>query len=241
MSDDSAFAVLLDDIVAANRILAGRGILDGFGHVSARDPRRPDRFVLSRSIAPALVTREDLMVFDLDSVPVDGDTRRPYLERFIHGAIYRRRPDVHAIVHSHSASVIPFTVSSVPLRAVHHVSGFLGAPTPVFDIRQRFGATDMLVRSESQGEALADVLGEHAVVLMRGHGFCATGLNVPVAVFRAIYTESNAAIQQRAIALGGTVTYLDPDEAALADAVNVDVVMRPWSLWKAGVIRGDDT
>ncbi|MEO8486057.1 MAG: class II aldolase/adducin family protein [Betaproteobacteria bacterium] len=240
MTADPALAALVDDVVAANRILAGRGVLDGFGHVSARDPRRADRFLLSRSIAPAQVTRNDLMTFDLDGAAADGDARRPYLERFIHGAIYRRRPDVHAIVHSHSASVIPFTVSSVPLRAVHHVSGFLGAPTPVFDIRTRFGATDLLVRSVAQGEALAEALGGHAVVLMRGHGFCAVAPSVPVAVYRAIYTESNAAIQQKAIALGGTIAYLDPDEAALADAVHVDVVMRPWALWRAHVNTGED-
>jgi ribulose-5-phosphate 4-epimerase/fuculose-1-phosphate aldolase len=240
MSEDPVHAVA-DDLVAAHRILAARGTLDAFGHVSARDPRRPDRFLLPRSIAPGLVTREDLMTLDLDGAPVDGDARRPFLERFIHAAIYRRRPDAHAIVHSHASSVIPFSVSTVPLRPVHHVSGFLSSPTPVFDIRRRFGATDMLVRSLAQGDALAEALGAHAVVLMRGHGFCAVGPSVPVAVYRAVYTESNAAIQQKAIALGGEVTYLDPDEAALADAVHVDVVARPWSLWKAAIRGGDDS
>ena len=240
MTDDHTLAAVLDDLVAANRILAHRGVVDGFGHVSARDPRRPDRFLLSRSIPPARVVREDLMSFDLDGEPVDGDARRPYLERFLHGAIYRRRPDVHAVVHSHAAAVIPFSVSAVPLRPVHHVCGFLGSPTPVFDIRQRFGATDMLVRNVAQGDALAEALGTHAVVLMRGHGFCAVGPTVPVAVYRAVYTESGAAIQQDAIALGGPVAYLDPDEAALADAVHVEVVARPWSLWKAQVRSVDD-
>jgi ribulose-5-phosphate 4-epimerase/fuculose-1-phosphate aldolase len=225
---------------AAHRILAGHGILDAFGHVSARDPRRADRFLIPRSLAPALVTRDDLMTLDLDGNPVDHDARRPFLERFLHGAIYRRRPDVQAVVHSHAASVIPFSVSSVPLKPLHHVSGFLGSPTPVFDMRARFGMTDMLVRSVAQADALAESLGGHAVVLMRGHGFCAVGPNVPVAVYRAVYTESNAAIQQRAIALGGTVAYLDPDEAALADAVHVDVVMRPWSLWKSRIRTGED-
>jgi ribulose-5-phosphate 4-epimerase/fuculose-1-phosphate aldolase len=235
MSDDAALAALIDDLVDANRILASHGVLDGFGHVSVRDPRRADRYLLSRSLAPASVTREDIMRFDLDGAPVDGDARKPYLERFIHGSIYRRRPDVHAIVHSHASSVVPFTVSSVPLRAVYHMGGFLGSPTPVFDIRDRFGATDLLVRSREHGEALADALGDRPVVLMRGHGFCAVGESVPVTVFRAVYTESNAAIQQRAIALGGSVTYLAPEEAALADAVNHEVVGRPWALWKAAL------
>jgi ribulose-5-phosphate 4-epimerase/fuculose-1-phosphate aldolase len=240
MNDAPVPAGLVDDLVAAHRILAARGILDAFGHASARDPRRPDRFLLPRSLAPALVARDDLMTLDLDGAPADGDARRPFLERFLHGAIYRRRPDVQAIVHSHASSVIPFSVSSVPLKAVHHVSGFLGSPTPVFDMRRRFGATDMLVRSVAQGDALAEALGPHAVVLMRGHGFCAVGPSVPVAVYRAVYTESNAAIQQKAIALGGEVTYLDPDEAALADAVHVEVVTRPWALWKSSVRPGDE-
>ena len=133
MTADPALADLADDLVAANRILARRGILDGFGHVSARDPRDPARFLLARSIAPAQVTREDLMVFDHDGEPVGGDARRPYLERFIHAAIYRRRPDVHAIVHSHSPSVIPFASSSVRLRPIYHMAGFLSGGAPVFD------------------------------------------------------------------------------------------------------------
>lgn len=240
MSDPASLDALLDDLVAANHILAKHGVLDGFGHASVRDPRRADRFFLSRSLAPASVTREDLMSFDLDSVPVGGDARRPYLERFIHGAIYRRRPDVQAVVHSHAPSVVPFSVSSVPLRAVYHMGSFLANPAPVFDIRDRFGATDMLVRETTHGEALAESLGGHAIVLMRGHGFCAVGSSVPMAVYRAIYTESNAAIQQRAMALGGTVTYLDPDEAALSDATNMGVVARPWALWKAAA-ASDET
>ena len=226
-------APLLDDLVAANRILAGHGVLDGFGHVSARHPARPDRYLLSRSLAPGLVTADDIVTFDLDSNPVDGDDRRPYLERFIHGEIYRLRPDVVAVVHSHSPSVIPFAASSVPLRPVYHMGSFLGARAPVFEIRERFGTTDMLVRNPDHGAALAAALGDAPVVLMRGHGFCTVGQSIPVAVFRAIYTETNAGLQQQAIALGGTVTYLDEGEAKLSEATNRSVVARPWELWKA--------
>lgn len=235
MPDDPALDALLDDLVAANRILAQRGVLDGFGHVSARDPRRADRFLLSRSLAPELVTREDLMCFDLDANPVGGDARRPYLERHIHGAIYRARPDVQAIVHSHAPSVIPFAASSVPLRPVYHMGSFLGAGAPVFEIRERFGATDMLVREAAQGRALADSLGGAAVVLMRGHGFCAVGDSLPLVVYRAIYTETNAAALQKAIALGGTVTCLDADEARLYDETGRTVIDRPWAMWKAAL------
>lgn len=238
MPDDPALDAISDDLVAANRILARQGVLDGFGHVSARDPRRADRFLLSRSLAPELVTREDLMCFDLDANPVGDDARRPYLERHIHGAIYRARPDVHAIVHSHAPSVIPFAASSVPLRPVYHMGSFLGAGAPVFEIRKRFGATDMLVREAAQGRALADSLGGAAVVLMRGHGFCAVGDSLPLVVYRAIYTETNAAALQKAIALGGTVTCLDADEARLYEETGRTVIDRPWAMWKAAL--GDD-
>lgn len=226
-------AALLDDLVAANHILAGLGVLDGFGHVSVRDTEHADRYLMSRSLAPELVGEDDIMTFDLASAPLAGDARTPYLERFIHGEIYARRPDVHAVVHSHAPGVVPFAASSVPLRPIYHMGGFLGAGVPVFEIRERFGQTDMLVRNRVQGQALADTLADRSVVLMRGHGFCAVGDSVPVAVFRAAYTQSNAALQQQAIALGGTVTYLDQAEASQADATIRGVVARPWTLWKA--------
>jgi ribulose-5-phosphate 4-epimerase/fuculose-1-phosphate aldolase len=227
-----AVAAVIEDLVTANRILAHHGVLDGFGHVSVRHPERADRFLLSCSRAPELVTAADIMEFDLDSEPVGGDSRRPYLERFIHGEVYRARPAVHAVVHSHSPSVIPFAASSVKLRPVYHMGSFLSGGAPVFDIRKHFGCTDMLVRNREQGRALAAELGDQAVVLMRGHGFVAVAESVPVAVYRAIYTEMNAGIQQKAIALGGTVTYLEPDEAACSDETNRSVAARPWELWK---------
>ncbi len=231
-------AALIDDVVAANRILAREGVLDGFGHVSARHPTDPNKYLLSRSRAPELVEASDIMTFDLDSAPQNGDTRQPYLERFIHGAIYRARPDVMAVVHSHSPSVIPFAASTVRLRPIYHMSGFLGGNTRVFDIKHRFGCTDMLVRNNDHGDALAAELGASGVVLMRGHGFVSVGLSVPVAVYRAVYTEKNADLQQRAITLGGEITYLDDEEARLAEATNRSVVGRPWELWKRQVQGG---
>jgi ribulose-5-phosphate 4-epimerase/fuculose-1-phosphate aldolase len=231
----AAVAALIEDLVAANRILAHHGVLDGFGHVAARHPERPDRFLLACSRAPELIAAADIMEFDLDSTAQDGDLRKPYLERFIHGEIFRARPDVKAIVHSHSPSVIPFAASAVKLRPVYHMGSFLSAGAPVFDIRKHFGCTDMLVRDRAQGAALAGELGAQGVVLMRGHGFVAVAESIPVAVYRAIYTEVNAAAQQKAIALGGTVTYLEPDEAARSDATNRAVSDRPWELWKRQV------
>ena len=223
---------IIENVVAGNRILAQHGVLDGFGHVSGRHPDDAWRYLLSRSLAPELVTPADLITYDLDSNAQNGDARKGYLERFIHGEIYKLRPDVHSIVHSHSPSVIPFASSSVRLRPIYHMSGFLRGETEVFDIRDHFGCTDMLVRNGAQGAALALSLGARGVVLMRGHGFVATGGSVPEAVYRAMYTETNASLQQRAISLGGKVQYLDEEEARLAEATNRGVLERPWELWK---------
>jgi ribulose-5-phosphate 4-epimerase/fuculose-1-phosphate aldolase len=229
----STLTSLVDDLVAANRILAGLDVLDGFGHVSARHPDRPDCYLLSRSLAPELVTRDDIITFDFKSNAQDGDARPPYLERFIHGEIYAKRPDVQSVVHSHAASVVPFAASSVRLRPIYHMSGFLRTGAPVFEIREKFGMTDMLIRNNEQGAALAAKLGDQSAVLMRGHGYCTVGGSIPEAVFRAYYARVNAELQQRAITLGGEVTYLEDDEARLYDETNRSVIGRPWGLWKA--------
>ncbi|HKZ06075.1 MAG TPA: class II aldolase/adducin family protein [Methylomirabilota bacterium] len=227
---------LVEDLVAANRILADQGVVDGYGHVSVRHHSAPDRFLMSRSIAPELVTAADIMEYDLDSRPVDPRGRVSYLERFIHGEIYRARPDVKAVVHDHSPSVIPFGVTGAPLRPLYHMSAFLGRGVPVFDIRQASGAmTDMLVRDAALGQALARVLGAASVALMRGHGVVVVGPSLPVAVFRAVYTEVNARLQAQAMALGGPVTYLDAEEARRAEASVGGTVTRPWDLWKRKV------
>jgi ribulose-5-phosphate 4-epimerase/fuculose-1-phosphate aldolase len=228
-------AALIDDIVVGSRILAEFGVLDAFGHVSARDPKNPNHFLMSRSLAPALVTADDIMEFDLDGNAVDARGRSVFLERFIHSEIYRARPDVMAVVHTHSAGVVPFTVSQVPLRPVFHNAAFLGAGVPVWDIRQEFGETDMLVRNAAIGKTLALALGDKPVILMRGHGDVTVGPAVKVAVFRAYYTDVNARLQSQAIALGGEVNYLTPAEGAKADAVNLAVLDRVWNLWKLRV------
>jgi ribulose-5-phosphate 4-epimerase/fuculose-1-phosphate aldolase len=224
---------LLDDLVVANRILAGLGVVDGFGHVSVRHPDHPDRYFLSRSLAPEQVTRDDLMLFDLASVAQNGDARAPYLERFIHGEIYARRPDVASVVHSHAAAVVPFAATKVELKPVYHMSSFLHAGAPVFEIREKFGMTDMLIRNGAQGKALAECIGTGAVVLMRGHGYCAVGGEIAEAVFRAYYTQVNAELQQRAVGLGGEIAFLAEEEGALYDETNRKVIGRPWGLWKA--------
>ena len=224
-----------EDIVIGSRILADFGVLDGFGHVSARDPKNPNRFLLSRSLAPALVTADDVMEFDLDGNAVDPRGRSVFLERFIHSEIYKARPDVMSVVHTHSAGVIPFGVSQVPLRPMYHNAAFLATGAPVWDIRKDFGETDMLVRDASRGRSLAQTLGDGPVVLMRGHGDVTVGPSVKMAVFRAYYTDVNARLQSQALALGGDVIYLTPGEGAKADAINFVVLDRVWGLWKLRV------
>lgn len=228
---------LIDDLVTANHILYREGVVDGFGHVSVRSESDPTRFFLSRSIAPDNVTAADIMEFDLESEPVDPRGRRVYLERFIHGAIYRERPDVAAIVHSHSPAIIPFGVTGAPLRPVSHMGGFLGMTTPVFEIRDAGGLeTDMLIRTPALGGALARALGAAPFALMRGHGSVAVGASLKQVVFRAIYAEANAHLQMDAMRLG-TVTYLNEYEAANAAAANEVNLDRPWELWKKRVSR----
>jgi len=224
---------LIEDLVAANRILADQGVLDGYGHVSARHDRAPDRYFLSRSRAPELVTAGDIMEFDLDSLPVDPRGRQMYIERYIHGEIYRTRPDVKAIVHHHAPSVIPFGASTVPLRPLYHMAAFLGGGVPVFDIRTAAGGpTDMLISNAMLGQALARTLGAHTAVLMRGHGAAVVGVSLPQAVARSIYMEVAARLETQAIALGGEVRYLDPEEARRAQAAVEGTLGRPWELWK---------
>lgn len=228
---------VLEDLAAASRILADQGVVDGFGHVSMRHPTAPDRFFMSRALAPALVTADDIMEFDLDSVTCEDKGRSGFLERFIHGQIFKARPDVNAVVHSHSPSVIPFGLVDAPLRAMFHNAAFLNEGVPVFDIFEQFGATDMLVGNNDKGVALARCLGQHSVCLMRAHGSVAVGPSLPMAVFRAVYTEVNARVQTAATLVGGggRIAGLNAEEAALADAVNLGAGMRAWELWKKRV------
>lgn len=229
-------AALLEDIVIGSRVLADFGVLDGFGHVSARHPTNPNHFLISRSLAPALVTADDIMEFDLDGNAVDARGRSAFLERFIHAEIYRARPDVMSVIHTHSPGVIPFSVSKVPMQAMYHNPSFLAAGVPVWDIRKEFGDTNMLVSNSVIGKSLAQALGDRPVVLMRGHGDVAVGPSVKMAVFRAYYTDVNAKLQSQAIALGGEVNYLTQAEGEKADKINFAVIDRIWNLWKMRIV-----
>ena len=227
----SASKGLIDDVVAGSRVLAQQGVLDAYGHVSARSDKRPDRFIMSRSRAPALVTAADIMEHDADSEPV-GDTRKGFLERFIHGEIYRLRPEVMAVVHSHSPSVVPFGITKSKLRPVYHMASFLWSGTPVFEIRDQKPDNDLLIRDRPLGKALAQSLGKCACVLMRGHGMTVVGDSVAEAVFRSIYTEMNARLQWQAGHLEGPIEFLSEEEGRRSAATNRSTLERPWELWK---------
>jgi HCOMODA/2-hydroxy-3-carboxy-muconic semialdehyde decarboxylase len=225
----------IDDLVAANRILADQGVLDGYGHVSMRHGSAPNRYFLSRSKSPAIITAEDIMEYDLDSHPVDQQGRLMYIERFIHGEIYKARPDVNAVVHSHSPTVIPFSVTAVKLRPICHMSAFLKHDVPNFEIRDCDGMTDLLIRNAKQGAGLARALGPNDVALMRGHGNVCVGPNIMTAVYRAVYTEVNARLQAQAIALGGPINFLDPEECELITGRRDSNFQRPWAMWKSRI------
>jgi HCOMODA/2-hydroxy-3-carboxy-muconic semialdehyde decarboxylase len=226
-------AALIEDLVVANHILYDQGVVDAFGHISVRHDSRPDRFLLARNMAPGRVTAGDIVEFTLDGEAVDAAGRRVYLERFIHGEIYRKRPDVMSVVHSHSHSIVPLSVvKGVRMQAIFHMAGFVGQSAPVFEIRDAGGdATDLLISSNHLGRALADCFAGHDIVLMRGHGSTVAGRSIQQAVYRAIYAELNARYQLQAMQLGDEITYLTAGESASC-VQNIEAqVQRPWDLW----------
>ena len=181
---------LIDDLVMGNHILYDQKVMDGYGHLSARDPRDPNRFLMSRARAPGMVEAADIMVFGLDGEPIKDDGRPVYSERFIHSEVYQARPDVNAVVHTHSPTVIPFSVTQVPLKPIR--ARFFYPEVPVFEIREAGGWTNLLVSNPALGRALAEKLGDNSVALLRGHGNVVVGPTLRIAVYRAIYTEANA-------------------------------------------------
>jgi HCOMODA/2-hydroxy-3-carboxy-muconic semialdehyde decarboxylase len=232
-TESQADPALVADLATANHILYGQHVVDAFGHVSVRHDKRPDRFLLARNMAPALVTPADIIEFDLDGTPIDAGDRKVYLERFIHGEIYRARPDVMAVVHSHSHAVIPFgAMRTHKLRAIFHMGGFIGTDTPVFEIRECAGdGSDLLIRNNELGVALAKSLGPKSAVLMRGHGATVVGATLPEAVYRGVYLDINARLQLQTIGLG-PVNYLTEAEGQATAATNASQIGRAWDMWK---------
>ena len=233
VSGGAVSPALIEDLVAANRILAMEGIVDAYGHVSIRHPVNPNRYLLSRSQAPEHVTAADIMEYDLDSTPVDPRGRASVVERFIHGEIFRARPDVMAVVHSHSPGVIPFSITQAPLRPIYHQASFLWVGVPVWDIRDAKDptASTLLVRNGPVGASLARGLADKPVALMRGHGAVIVGPDVQTAVRRAIFTEENAQMLSVALRMGGPVNYITNAEGESRDKTPGDNA-RGWEYWK---------
>lgn len=221
---------LVEDLLLGNKILFKYGIVDAFGHISVRHDSDPERYVMSRHLAPGLVTEKDLITYDLDSVPIPATKHRLYSERYIHGEIYKARPDVTSVVHCHAPSLIPFGITKAELEPVYHMSAFLGLGVPKFEIRETAGMTDMLIRTAPIGKALAEKLGDKPMVLMRGHGATMVGKTIRHAVYRAVYAAQNAQIQSEALRLGEPM-YLAPEESANYERYIDEVIHRPWNMW----------
>jgi len=226
---------LLEDLVAANRILAEHGVIDAYGHVSLRSPKDPQRFFLARAIAPETVQVEDILEYDLDAKPLDGEGTKAGMasvsERFIHSEIYRARPDVMSVVHNHSPSVIPFSVTGVKMRALFHMASFIGEGLPNFEIRKVKKGSDLLVRDPKLGAALAKTLGKSAAALMRGHGSVTVGEDLQRAVGRSVYLEMSAIMQMQALLLSRKIVYFDAAEVKAS--APVQDYKRAWPLWRA--------
>ena len=244
-------AQVKEELAIALRILAHEGVVDAYGHATVRNPSNPSHYFMSRNLPPALATAADIVEYDLDSQPFSANAPPGFTERYIHGEIYKARPDVMAVVHFHAPDVIPFGVTNVPLRPIFHMAGFLGGGVPIFEIRDTGAPTDMLIRNPQLGAALARTLGNNSVALLRGHGAVAVAKAPPAAanaisgavpnplhvvVGEAYYTMINARLQMQAIQLGGgKVNYLSDDEARMAGAQ--DGFERSWTLWKSEVSR----
>ena len=234
---------LIEDLVAANRILATENVVDAFGHVSVRHPEDAGRYLLSRARSPELVEADDIMEFTLDGTPVDARGRKPYLERFIHGALYEARPDIQSVVHNHSRSVIPFGITGERLRPVMHSCATIGRQVPVWDAQDAFGDTDLLVSDMSMGRDLARAVGDGACALMRGHGCTVAGRSIREAVYTAVYLEVNADLQWKASRFG-KLKFLSPGEiekinSRLGQGKPGEGFNRSWEYWcrRAGIVN----
>ena len=222
----------LEELVTANRILASQGIVDSYGHVTIRNPDNPEHYFMSRARAPERVEIGDIMEFTLEGDPVDAKGRRPYLERFIHGALYEMRPEVMSVVHNHSPSTIPYGVTGHKMRPLMHVCGSIGHQVPIWDSHKKFGDTDLLVTSMAMGRDLAKAVGKGRTALMRGHGAVVVGTDLRLAVFTAVYLELNAKLQAQAEAMG-KVKFLTKGEVdkTMSNTASPANVARAWENW----------
>jgi ribulose-5-phosphate 4-epimerase/fuculose-1-phosphate aldolase len=240
----SPYERLCRQLVISNRVLARHGVLDAFGHVSFRHPEDPKRFVMSRARAPELISEDDLQTYSLEGEELNGDTRSPYTERFIHGAIYEARPEIQAVCHNHSPGVIPFGTTKVKMRPLYHVAGAIGHDVPTWDIADEFGdGTDLLVRNMAMGRSLTRTLGPRTVVLMRGHGSAIAATSIPSVTYIGVYMEQNARLVVLAEAMSpGQVHYLSEAEARTTglNQLQPNANQRAWDAWCAQVGLTDE-
>jgi ribulose-5-phosphate 4-epimerase/fuculose-1-phosphate aldolase len=222
----------IETLVIANRILAQKGVLDSFGHVSARHPENPECYLMSRARSARVVEKEDILEYSLDSRAVDSRGFRLFGERPIHGCIYRARPDVMAICHNHAYGVLPFAVTNTVMRPAIHMASAIGEEVRIWDIREEFGDTNLLVTTNEMGDSLARFLGQRTAALMRGHGSVVVGRSIPEMVFIAYYLQVNAEVLLQAEKLG-KVEYLSTGEVKLSAELNLSPLAqeRVWEDW----------
>lgn len=233
MEQDPKVKAAIEELVIANHILYDQNALDGYGHISVRNPANPNTFFLARSVAPSTVRVEDIIEFDMNGKALNGDTRTAYGERFIHSGILKNRPDINSVIHGHAPPILPYGLTGTTLKPVYHMSSFLGEGAPIFEIRNFAKPnpdTDMFVSNIELGNALSQTMGLQYFVLMRGHGYAAGADSIKKAVFRAIYAIQNASIQSEAMKMG-QVQYLTPGEAAISQETIEKTIGRPWQLW----------
>ena len=233
MAQDPKIKTAIEELVIANHILYDQNAVDGYGHISVRNPANPNTFFLARSIAPSSVKVEDIIEFDMSGKALNGDNRTAYGERFIHSGILKNRPDINSVIHGHAPPILPYGLTGTTLKPVYHMSSFLGEGAPIFEIRNFAKPnpdTDMFVSNIELGNALSQTMGLQYFVLMRGHGYAAGADSIKKAVFRAIYAIQNASIQSEAMKMG-QVQYLTPGEAAISQETIEKTISRPWQLW----------
>ena len=229
------------ELALANRIVANEGVIDAFGHVSMRHPDNPNRYLLSRSRAPELVTADDFIEYDINSQPLRDPGVGQYSERVIHGEIYKARPEVNSVCHHHCPAFMPLLATGTDYMPIFHLGAVGGIRPPFWDQRDEFGDTNMLVVKPEEGASLARALGKHWMVLMMRHGVTVAGISVRDCVFRSVYSARNAEYQVLALTIGSEIATLSPGETKLAGQISAKTtgLMRSWEYWSMRIANKD--
>ena len=237
---DEATRAAIRDLVIANHILGNEGVVDAFGHVSIRHPKNSQRYFLARSRSPQIVEESDILEFDLDSNCIDDKGFRTYSERFIHGSVYKARPEVMAVCHSHAHELVPFTVTNTSIRPIWVFSAAIGPDVPVWEIRDDFPTEDnMLIINDEVGASMCRTLGHAAACILRGHGavIASTDIKRTVMISMGLMTNAKMLMQAHMLtaARGGNaeIRYLSEGEVKSTTDVlyNVRGLNRAWEFW----------